>query len=393
MIKDNKQRLFEMMNRVGGMPLAEEATNMPNLPVGISPDDFIPLKDYIEQVPCSTGVNEIDDPNEFGAKMSKVPDIQKLLTKKDAEIANKHQNYNTGGRIHGDTMDDVRIDDENFDIEKLKEILSQKPNTKQFLTQNKKMGKTNFFNVTLPAFKGLLYNQTDGQFYVVNVCSKAGECLRDCYAQMGRYIMFDATVRLNTQKLNYLMNYWSEWKERMIATIKALSWGGGAVVRWHDSGDFLSDKYMEIAFDIARQTPNDNHYAYTKEVGRVLGSQVPDNFEIKFSYGGTEDKLINSKVHGHSVIVPEELFKDLQPKDTGEGWNFTPQAVETLKDRVAKYYKVDRNILLTNKEIMDIPYDNRAKHERKWIVINWSGNNDIPALRRDVLAVYNLKHR
>jgi hypothetical protein len=140
MIKDNKQRLFEMINRVGDMPLAEEATNMPNLPVGISPDDFIPLKDYIEQVPCSTGVNEIDDPNEFGAKMSKVSDIQKLLVKKDAEISNKHQNYNTGGRICGDTMDDVRINDKNFDIEKLKKILLQKPNTKQFPTQNKKMG-------------------------------------------------------------------------------------------------------------------------------------------------------------------------------------------------------------------------------------------------------------
>jgi len=227
MIGNNKQRLFEMMNRVGGMPLVEESSNMPNLPIGITADDFISLEDYIEQVPCSTGVNE-DNPTEFGAKMNKVGDIQNLLAKKDSEIANKHQNYNTGGRIHGKTLGDIKIDDKNFDIEKLKVILSQKPDAKQFLSQNEKMGKSNFFNITLPAFKGLIYNQTDDKFYVVDVCSKAGACLRDCYAQMGRYIIFDATVRLNTQKLNYLMNNWTEWKTRMITTIKALSWGGGS---------------------------------------------------------------------------------------------------------------------------------------------------------------------
>jgi len=168
---------------------------------------------------------------------------------------------------------------------------------------------------------------------------------------------------------------------------------GGAVIRWHDSGDFISDKYLQIAFEIARATPEDEHYAYTKEVGMVLNSDIPDNFEFKFSYGGIEDKMINPNVHGHSRIVPDELFKDLQPKDTGEGWNFSPQAIEILKDRIAKKYGVERNKLLTNDEIMKIPYDKRAKHERKWIIINWSGNNDIPALRRDVLAIYNLKHR
>ena len=31
--------------------------------------------------------------------------------------------------------------------------------------------------------------------------------------------------------------------------------------------------------------------------------------------------------------------------------------------------------------------------ERKWIIINRTGNNDIPALRKDVLGVYNLEHK
>ena len=352
----------------------------------------MPLEDYIKEVPCTTGINE-DNPTEFGAKIKPVGDIQKMLTKKSGEIQTGHQDYETGGRIHAGTIEDISTEEGGFNVEELKKILMHVPTQSQFLSQNAKMGKTNFYNVTLPAFKGLIYNQTDDKFYVVTVCTKAGECLKDCYAQMGRYIMFDATVRLNTQKLNYLLNHWTEWKSRMITTIKTLSWGGGAVIRWHDSGDFLSEKYLQMAFEIAKETPNDDHYAYTKEVNMVLKSQVPENFEIKFSYGGKEDALIDPTVHGHAIIVPEELFKDLQPKETGKGWEFTPEAVETLKDRIAQKYNIERNRVLTNAELMNIPYNKRGEHERKWYVVNWSGMNDIPALRKDVLAVYNLKHR
>ena len=392
MLKNNKHRLFEMMSKVAGMPMLNENKNLQtsDMPPGISPNDFISLEDYNKEVPCSTEVNE-ENPSDFGAKLKPVDDIQKLLNKKSGEIENKKQNYDTGGRIHGGTLSAIKTGEE-FDIEKLKKILSEKPNNEQFLKQNSKMLKSNFYNVTLPAFKGLIYNQTDDNFYVVNICDKAGACIRDCYAQMGRYIMFDATVRLNTQKLNYLMNHWSEWKTRMINTIKSIGWAGGAVIRWHDSGDFISEKYLEMAFDVARATPNDFHYAYTKEVGMVSNSNVPDNFEIKFSYGGKEDKLIDSSKQGHSKIIPVEIFKDLQPKKGENIWNFSPESIEILKDRIAKAYNVDRNLLLTNDELMNIPYDNKEKHERKWIVINWSGNNDIPALRKDVLGVYNLKH-
>ena len=236
MTKYSPQRLFEMMNKVGGMPMLNEKgiNRISNLPPGISPNDFMPLEDYIKEVPCTTGINE-DNPTEFGAKIKPVGDIQKMLTKKSGEIQTGHQDYETGGRIHAGTIEDISTEEGGFNVEELKKILMHVPTQSQFLSQNAKMGKTNFYNVTLPAFKGLIYNQTDDKFYVVTVCTKAGECLKDCYAQMGRYIMFDATVRLNTQKLNYLLNHWTEWKSRMITTIKTLSWGGGAVIRWHDS--------------------------------------------------------------------------------------------------------------------------------------------------------------
>ena len=361
---------------------------MSNLPPGISPNDFTPLEKYVEEVPCTTEINE-DNPLDLGANVKPVGNIQKLLKQKSGEIEAGHQDYNTGGRIHGGTLEDIASAGGKFNVKELKKILSHVPTQSQFLKQNGKMGKTNFYNVTLPAFKGLIYNQTDDKFYVVTTCSKAGECTRDCYAQMGRYIMFDDTVRLNTQKLNYLMNHWTEWKERMITTVKALSWGGGAVIRWHDSGDFISEKYLQMAFDVAKETPKDYHYAYSKEVSMIQNSQVPENFEIKFSYGGKEDALIDPNTMGHARVVPDELFKDLQPKETGKGWEFTPQSIEVLKDRIAKQYGIERNKLVTNAELANIPIGN----ERKWIAVNWSGMDDRPALRKDVLGVYNLKHR
>jgi hypothetical protein len=392
MTKYTPQRLLEMMNRVGGMPMVTEVdvNRMSNLPPGISPEDFTPLEKYVEEVPCATNVNE-DNPSDMGANMRPVDDIQKLLKQKSGEIKAGHQDYETGGRIHGGTLDDIASAGGKFNVDELKKILMHVPTQSQFLTKNRKMGKSNFYNVTLPAFKGLIYNQTDDKFYVVTTCSKAGECTKDCYAQMGRYIMFDVTVRLNTQRLNYLMNHWTEWKARMVATIKALSWDGGAVtvIRWHDSGDFLSEKYLQMAFDVAKETPKDHHYAYSKEVSMIQNSQVPPNFEVKFSYGGKEDAMIDPQTQGHARVVPEELFKDLQPKETGKGWEFTPEAIETLKDRIAQHYGVERDRLKTNAELVNIPKGD----ERKWIAVNWSGMDDRPALRRDVLGVYNLKHR
>lgn len=391
MIKNYKKRLFEMMNRVSGMPLIKEIKDSSELPPGISLNDLISLEDYEKQVPCTNNVNE-ENPNNFGAKLKPVDNIDKLLRNKESEIGNKKQNYNTGGRIHSRTISNIKTDD-GFNVDKLKNILSLKPTTKQFLTQNGKMGKSNFFNVTLPAFKGLIYNQEEDKFYVVSVCDKASGCLQDCYAQMGRYIMFDATVKLNTQKLNYLMNHWREWEERMINTIKTLSFGGGSVIRWHDSGDFLSEKYLLIAYDIAKATPNDHHYAYTKEVAMVLQNQAPDNFEFKFSYGGKEDNLIDTNKHGYARVIPEELFNDLQPNGKGNSWSFTPEGIDILLDRIADRYKLDRSTLITNNELMNIPYNPKDNHERKWNVVNWSGNDDVPALKKNVLGVYNLKHR
>ena len=174
------------------------------------------------------------------------------------------------------------------------------------------------------------------------------------------------------------------------------------IVRWHDSGDFFSEQYMKLAFEVAVKTEFAEHYAYTKEVGMAKRIQRPSNFEFKFSYGGEEDSLIDPNVDGHAHIVPKKLFGDLQPDEdkvnqkgvhyVGKGWNFAPEVINIIKDRLAEAYHIDRNRIITVSELKRIPY-NRNGAVRKWYVIGKSGDSDISALRRDVLGIYLLQHK
>lgn len=411
MSKWDKNRLFEMMNRVSGMPLLNENVNsgLNDLPVGFSSDDFIPLEDYVKQVPCNTNIQE-ELP--LGAQGKEIDDIQGLLRGKDYDIGRGvKQDTAAGGRLHKSMMKDIRLDTKadtgmnEYDVEKLKKILTEKPDHTQIIKQNAKMKKSEFYNITLPAFTGLFYHIKEDKFYVVKTCPHAGKCARVCFAQMGNYVKNNPVVRLNAQKLNYLLNYSQEWKTRMIGMIAGLkpNGSGDIVIRWHDSGDFLSEEYMRLVMEIARATPESDQYAYTKEIGFARNMEIPPNFEFKFSFQGKDDDLIDRSTDPHAEIVPKELFADLQPNEvrindkgkeyTAKGWNFGLEEMDVLKDRISKKYGIDKNVILSNDELMQIPYDKRNVEERKWIVINRSGNNDIPALRKDVLGVYNLEHK
>jgi len=433
MIKDSKQRLFEMMNRVGGMPLIKEEASSPHLPSwavsGIK--DFIPREEYEEQVPCTTNVQEVE--RDLNPQGKEVEDPIKWMRDKDAAMsASVKQDVEHGGRL-GPLMvantrkGDYNIDKTNarqltpadrskyklptdqnleldYDFEELGRILNIPPSPDQMLGQNGKMGKTNFYNITLPAWRGIFYDKDQKKFYVINVCGKADTCAKVCFAQMGNFIKNDATIRLHAQKLNYLLNHAETWKSRIIAGIKALNDGVSlVVVRWHDSGDFFSEEYMKLAFEVAEETGFGEHYAYTKEVGtaKKLESIKPENFEFKFSFGGKEDHMIDKSVDAHAVIVPKEVFGDLQPDEEkfskktqktyiAKGWNFSDEAFAELKQRLAKKYGIDVDTIKTYDELKEIPYS--KSNPRTLNVIGVSGNSDISALRRDVLGIYLLVH-
>lgn len=198
MTKYTSERLFEMMHKVGGMPINEtidvnpiyEDNSGSQLPPGFSTTDFVPLEKDIELTPCPvTPTGDIDlnaddseideDVREFEPeKMRKVSPEQikkSFQHKAQAYLARKKQGIGAVGKVHSLTLKDIGniksvalktknprtgkkyTEDEvgkkiirvawellDFDIDKMRDILLTKPAPEDLLGQNKKMGKTNF---------------------------------------------------------------------------------------------------------------------------------------------------------------------------------------------------------------------------------------------------------
>ena len=438
MIRDSRQRLFEMMNRVSGMPLREEKIS--KLPPGFQTSDFISLEQDIEQTPCETGIEEdIRDFKGLGATEISPEDLKKSAREKfKGQLGKTKQGLGPEGRFHASTyrrgMDlsnikDVKgikidpkqigkkkfhVDLENIpdiDLEVIKKIILTPPPPDKLLGQNTKMKHSDFYSISMPALKSFVFNLSDQKWYVIKICRKAGECENWCYAQMGQYVINEEPIRHRSQMLNYLINHWEEWREKVISRIKTLaakSKNEEFVVRWHDTGDFMSPKYLEIAIDIAKATPDVIHYVYTKEVSMVRRTEFPSNFEIKFSFGGLEDKNINPD-DPRAYVVPSEIFDKLHPKmpigadkkewDEGGKWRFSDDAWKTIKSGISKFIKkkykhnVPTERILTHDEYMGISHNRTLPQERKWFVIEKPGDTDIPASRKDVMAIINLEHK
>jgi len=345
-----------------------------------------------------------------------------------------HSNLNETGAGHdiaGDNVSDIDVDDmmakklagekdkeipyvhasnirdENgnpIDPEELKKKITAKPD--HILSQNAKIKKSGkgktyvFYNITLPAYKGLFYDENDRKFKIITTCPSAGACKVFCYARKGGYVMFPAASEKSTKIVNFLMNHWQDFKSQLVREIKEAHSknkkdGTKVVIRWHDSGDFMSEKYLQIAYDIAKETPEVIHYAYTKRVKMVSGSQVPKNFVFNFSMGGTEDASIDKKTQKHSEVVPKKLFHDLGGKDKTLGkFKFnSKEAEDTFKERMASHYNIPKNSIITYNELMDIEYnEDDESMEQKYNVIVAPGDGDDSAMRKDVLGTYLLIH-
>jgi len=67
----------------------------------------------------------------------------------------------------------------------------------------------------------------------------------------------------------------------------------------HDAGDFFSDEYLNAWLRICCNRPNVNFYAYTKEIRRfrrLVEPDPPPNFRWVYSYGGTDDRLLDADI-------------------------------------------------------------------------------------------------
>lgn len=280
-----------------------------------------------------------------------------------------------------------------------KKLITTRP--PRILQRNTKMkhsggGKANFFNVGLPAFRGLIVDERTGEFKVITTCIGAGKCSLYCYARNAAslYISLKESSLYQTRVLNFLINDPKGFEQQLTREIQtklstAEKEGKKLVVRWHDSGDFFSPDYEKFAYNIAEAFPNVKFFAYTKMAGMVHAKRPP-NFFVRFSKGASavQEKQIDFENTMFADIVPREVFQDLfYSKKKGAGLK-KEEFIEVLKQRVSEYFKIDKRTILTYKEIMKIKETTTPIYN----VIVMGGDGDDAALRYDVKAVYLLAH-
>lgn len=307
--------------------------------------------------------------------------------------------------IHGSNITLVNQQGKKYNLEALATAITERPT--KILKQNEKMQhsdgtKSVFFNIGLPALKGLAVNEETGEFVIVDTCPGAGACQTFCYAMKGSYVMFKAVSMNQTRMLNFLLNDPEGFANRMNAEIKKAEAKFSkedtkVIVRWHDAGDFFSPQYLKVAYDIARQHPSVDFYAYTK-LADVAGGERPDNFKMNFSGGAKpgEEKKIDFQRVKHSRVVPKDMFFDLiardgnkLKKDAKGRMQFANSGnLGVFKDRLAVKYNIPVNSILTYDEMMS----KKDEGKGKWNVIVMPGDGDDSANRNDVLGSYLLFH-
>lgn len=189
--------------------------------------------------------------------------------------------------------------------------MSTKNKEYDWLTRNSKMRKMSgikTYNWGIPAYQSSTGFKT---------CPNAAACAKGCYATQGAYKfsnvakVFEARLKL-AQSPRFANIIHAEIKRRKVERL-----------RIHDSGDFFSIEYLERWLGIIRANPTVQFYAYTKMVSMfkqyTLDGLIPSNFIVIYSYGGTEDKLIDKNVDRHSwVFSSVEALQDAGYADAHE---------------------------------------------------------------------------
>jgi len=378
------------------------------LPPGFSIEDIETVGEFIkDELGKSASEEEVTD-----ADVQKV-DIDALkalrLDPKKQKEFQKTQKLGLADRPQK-MLHTSNIVDENgnlIDNDALRKKISQRP--ANLIGQNEKLSKSGidatFFDFTIPAYQGLYVDESTGEFKVVRTCPAAGICKKFCYASKGGYIQFPPSSLSSTRMINYIMNDYEGFKSQMIRELeKAVKYrarvGKKVILRWHDAGDFLSEKYFDMVMDIAKATPNVLHYTYTKQIPLLKQKQVsmPPNFKITMSMGGIYDDLIDKEKDTFADVVPPELFKDLKFKKKGEANNkfgngtgklFADEDIKVLKKRIAEHFKI-------NNEENIITYDEMQKIKdegtKKYYVLVWSGHGDDAGARSDVKGIFLFFH-
>lgn len=283
--------------------------------------------------------------------------------------------------------------DGDMDVEDFARRMNEPP--KNIVNTNEKILKSGgphefVYKTGIPAFRGIVYDKSEGKFYVINTCPGAGSCVVICYARHGRYIQYPNAYDSMTRRLNFLLNHPDQYEEQMYREMKEKCEEHGAregykskvIMRWNDSGDFFTNRYKKIAEKVMERLKKDGYnvdsYAYTKV------ADVADNsaFQTTFSSGAnmTQTGKVDFAKNKMSLVVPKEMFKDLDLMKISDE--------QTLKQRVAKKFVLPIGDVLTYGEMMATPKGEFPK----WHVLVTPGDGDDAAFRKDVKTILLTQH-
>jgi len=282
-----------------------------------------------------------------------------------------------------------------LDIEDFAKRITEKPNS--LINTNEKMLKSGqpneyFYKTGVPAFRGIAYDISKNRFYVINTCPGAGECRVICYALKGRYIQYPNSYDLMTRRLNYLLNYPNEYENQLYVELKQIctkhkalkGYESKIILRWNDSGDFFTKKYVSIAEKVIKKLQEEGFNiiddAYTKMADVAKSSNIGS---VAFSLGGSkkERSKIDTDKQKISVWVPTELFKGLDLAKISDK--------QLLKQKVAEYFNLPLKDIITYAELLKTPENPKLM---KWHVLVTPNDGDDAAARKDVKTILLTQH-
>lgn len=393
---------------------AKKENNFMNLSfrIFIENNELFGCNKYTTKINIQSIESFLNESSEFGLgathRVADDEEIQDYLRKRSTGTISKAERYKMP-YIHKRNI--KIIDEENnvYDTEALKVLIKQRP--KKLLKQNEKVSHSGgeivqYYNIGLPALTALAVNEKTNQFVIVNTCPGAGICKIYCYAKKGGYVQWKNSSLSQTKVINYLLNDPDGFKNSLIAeiikqkTIKEKK-GVKIAIRWHDAGDFFSEDYLKLAYDVARTFPDIQFYAYTKMVS-VAASDKPNNFIINFSSGAdpSQESQVDFSTMKHSKVVEKYLFADLVYRDEKKKMQYIPEKINELKKRIADHYQIPKRTILTYDE-----WKNKKKPTKialstinepikpgPWNVIVKPGDGDESANSLSVVGTYLLMH-
>jgi hypothetical protein len=357
------------------------------------------IKKFIQESVRNYLLNEIDWESDFSDVQHTCVKPENLVDYLNRVKANSDKKYKDREKfkknlpyLHSKSSF-LKKDEKNIDIDYFIKKITSPP--KSIISQNEKMTNsgdayTFVYNTGIPAFRGIAYDISNGKFVYINTCPGAGECVFICYALKNNYVRFPGVYDNLTQRLNYILNYPDKYEEQLYQELKNVCELHKAIkgykfkvsVRWNDSGDFFSKKYIQIAHNVIKRLRNEGYNVEDFLHTKIASVAADTEFDVtSFSVGGNKKELSkidpNQKI---SDIVGRNLFKGLDLNKLSD--------IEKLKELLSMRIGVNKKYILTYDELMQTPVSKTPK----WYTITMPGDGDDATRRKDVIRNFQTQH-